>query len=688
MLTIKNPITLSDELVKSPNILDQFDEEDLTAIGVEVVEGYLQDKSSRSVWEKRMEAGMDLAMQMVREKNFPWPGASNIAFPLVTIATMQYYAKAYPALVSGVNIAKMRVVGADPEGKEAARARRVGAHMSYQILEEDESWEEHHDALLLGYSIVGSGFKKVRYGNRENHPISEYVPARDLVLDYWTQSFEKCPRMTHVLSLFRNDLWEKAQRGLYKNITEEAWFRSPAAPRTSTQTAAKDKRTGQNPPQADATTPFVVLEQHVDMDLDGDGYAEPYIISVEESTRTVLQIACRFDRFKEDIERNKNGDIICINARKYFERYVFLPSPDGGIYGVGFGVLLGPLNESVNSIVNQLVDAGTMSNTAGGFLGRGAKIRGGVYTFAPLEWKRVDSPGDDLHKNIYPLPVREPSAVLFNLLGLLIQYADRIPGTTEANVGENIGQNTPAETARNMLIQGQKVYAAIFKRAWRGMKGEFKLWYNLNALYLEDSAVAFGQGDMVISRQDYLGPPNVVPAADPNITSDELALAQAQAVLEAAYQRPGYNYEEAERNWLIAMKVPALDALYPGPGKTPQDLPPLGGEDPKVTAQKMKNELEQQKMQIEYQLEMMALQGEAQLNQAQIEKLRAESFKIISGLQGEEKDRQLQQMNTIFDAMNMREQNTINRIGTMLQAKKLQLEEKKLSQERKEPKSD
>lgn len=685
MFKIQHPIVLDAEKVLAPNLVEFFGEEDLKAIGVAVHQGFVQDRASRAKWEQRTEAAMDLAMQMTKDKNFPWPGASNVAFPLVTIAVMQFHAKAYPALVSGTNLVKMRVVGDDPEGKEAERARRVGLHMSYQALEEDSGWEENHDTLLINYSIVGSGFKKVRPdARRGSAPTSDFVAARDLVLDYWTRDFATCPRMTHIIPLFRNEIWEKVRRGVFADVLEEAWFTNPPQPRTTEGSARRDSRTGQNPSPVDFTTPFIILEQHVDLDLDGDGYAEPYIITIEETSQRVLQIACRFDRFDEDIERNNEGEIITIHARRYFERYIFLPSPDGGIYGVGFGVLLGPLNESVNTIVNQLIDSGTMQVTAGGFLGRGAKIRGGAYTFAPFEWKRVDSTGDDLRKNIVPLEVREPSAVLFQLLGLLIQYADRIPGTTEANVGENIGQNTPAETARNMLIQGQKVYAAIFKRAWRGMKGEFKLWYGLNALYMPDTPQKFGEGGVTVRRLDYLGPNNVVPAADPNITSDELALAQAQAVLEAAYQRPGYNYVEAERGWLAAMKVANAEALYPGLGaEILQTLPPLGGEDPKVTAQKMKNELELQLAQMEFQLDVAELQGQLQVMQAETAKLKAEAMKALSGIEGEAQQRQIEQLNTVFDAMNMREQNMINRIGKLLEAKKLQIEERKLTQEKK-----
>jgi chaperonin GroES len=181
----------------------------------------------------------------------------------------------------------------------------------------------------------------------------------------------------------------------------------------------QDKAQGLQPPEPnDSSTPIEMLEQHCHIDFDGDGYAEPYIVYVRRDNKKVARIVARYTQ--KDIEVNESGVILSIKAEQYFTKYPFIPSPDGGFYDLGFGVLLGPLNESINTIINQLVDAGTMANTAGGFLSRGIKLRGGNYTFNPMEWKHVDTTGDDLRKGIVPLPVREPSQVMFTLLNLLI----------------------------------------------------------------------------------------------------------------------------------------------------------------------------------------------------------------------------------------------------------------------------
>jgi len=202
--------------------------------------------------------------------------------------------------------------------------------------------------------------------------------AKDLVLNYFAKSVESCPRKTHVIPMFRNEIYERVKRGLFKDVLEETWYQGPPVVQSSPQQQQTDNRLGVHPPASgDMTTPFTMLEQHCSCDLDQDGYAEPYIITLELSTKTVMRIVCRFD-FEEDITRDADGDVISIRATEYFTKVPFIPSPDGGVYDIGFGVLLGPLNESTNSLINQLIDAGTMAVTAGGFLGKGAKIRGGV----------------------------------------------------------------------------------------------------------------------------------------------------------------------------------------------------------------------------------------------------------------------------------------------------------------------
>lgn len=613
MLTITGKIRFDQRTIDSPNLCDRFGRDDLDRIGAWTEENFIRDKSTRIAWEKRTENAINLAMQLQKEKTFPWPSCSNIAFPLVTIAALQFHARAYPAIVNGRSVVQCRVIGPDPTGAVGSRAKNIGEHMSWQLLEEDESWEEDTDRGLLNVSLVGVGWKKSYYNASVGHNTSEFVSAKDLVVSYWAKSIETAATKTHILPMYKNDIHERVMRGAYRDCTKEAWFEGAPANKGTQRSPEQDQRAGQSAPIPDDEAPFTVLEQHCWLDLDKDGYDEPYIITYEESSTFVLRIVARVNRI-EDIEYNKDRRIVKIKATEYFTKIPFIPSPDGGIMDIGFGVLLGPLNESVNTAINQLFDSGTVNNTAGGFLGRGAKIRGGVYEFKPFGWHRVDATGDDLRKSVFPLPVREPSAVMFNLLTLLIDYTSRVGAATDMMVGENPGQNTPAETSRAMLEQGQKIYSAIFKRIWRSMKLEFKKLYRLNAVHIGINEY-FGEGGK-ISREDYaMGSTSVCPVADPTITTEGARYARATMLADRAAQNPGYNTDAVERKLLEAMGIDEIDTLYPG--TEGQEQPP----DVKVQVQQMKNEMEQMKLEQAKMQFMLTMQETVRLNTAKIQEL-------------------------------------------------------------------
>lgn len=626
MLELDHQLKLDRDTILATNVAEEFAADDLKKIGAWVWDGYTLDQQSRSKWSARTEAAMDLAMQLQKVKSFPWANCSNVAFPLITLAVLQFHARAYPALIQAPQVVKCRVLVQDADGQEAARAARaarVSTHMSWQRLEQDQPWEEEWDRGLINTSVVGCTFRKTYRDAQKGYDVDQLVYAKDLVLDYWARSVEDCPRKTHIIPLFRNDIYEDVKRGIFCDVLDAEWYRGNPQPPTSTaQSAQHDARTGQaQPARTDETTPFITLEQHVNLDLDGDGYAEPWIITIEERSKAVLRIVSALDDEKQ-VVRNSKGEVVRCNPVQYFTKVPFLPSPDGGIYDMGFGVLLGPLNESVNSIVNQLIDAGTFKNTRGWLLGRGAKMRGGVYNFKPFEAVRIDSSGDDIRKNVIRIEAEEPSSVLFQLLVLLIEYTNRIPGTTEVSVGENPGQNTPAETSRNMLAQGLKIYNAIFKRIWRAMGEEFKKLYALNALHMQ-TRQDFGKGQYALP-EDYRGDVQaIVPEADPNVSSDAERQQQMLFVAQRMFTVPGYNIEAAERALLKAWRVPDTDMIYPGPGK----VPPLPN--PKAAVEQIKLQGKQMQIQAQAQTAAAELLETHRLNTAKILQLGAQSAKLI-----------------------------------------------------------
>ena len=573
MKNLQTKFTITDKTASDPNLAKRLTEDDRKTLGAWALQGMKDDLNSRRSWEQRMEAAMDLALQLQKAKDFPWPGCSNVAFPLVTIAAMQFHSRAYPTLISGTNVVKYRVPEGTPDPNQELykRAGRVGNLMSRQVLEDDAAWEEQHDKMLIALPILGSMFIKTYFKGSENHNCSEMVTPFDLIMNYYSKSVESSPRKTHIIPLYRNDIYERVHSGTFLNCLNSGWYRSMPTTEQTVPTRRADIRRGENPPQPDESTPFMFGEQHCWIDMDQDGYAEPYILTFERSSGELVRMVARWER-PEDVHKLASGRIIHITATEHFTKYSFIPSPDGGVYDLGFGILLGPLNESVNTAINQLIDAGTMATTAGGFLGRGAKIRGGNYTFSPFQWNRVDGGGDDLRKSMVPLPVREPSTVLFQLLSLLIEYTNRISGSVDVAVGITPGQNTPAKTSRNALEQATKIYAAIFKRVWRSMKHEFAKLYQLNAVHLP-----------MESRRDFLGDPNqIAPVADPNVVSDAALQQRAMMVKGESMHTPGYDLEQVEHDLLNAFRVDNVERIYPGPKKVPA-LP-----NPKMQAEQMK----------------------------------------------------------------------------------------------------
>ena len=608
-----------EELLRSPNIAEMMDDEELSSLGQVMMNDITLDLNSRIEWEERNERANKLALQVVEKKTFPWPGASNVKFPLITIAAMQYHSRAYPALISNNEVVKCKVYGKDDDGEMHKRADRISRHMTYQVMEEDEGWEENTDKTLLVQAISGTAIKKSYFDPVKGHNVSELVLPNDFVVNYYTKSIPESPRVSHRILLSSNDLHERQVRGLFLKIDDEP---PPTTPAQSMLTNAREDAQGVRMPTGDPDTPYEFFETHFWHDFDEDGYKEPYIAYIRRDTSKIYRIVARY--FEDSIEYH-NGEIIRIKPEQYFTKYGFVPSPDGGFYDLGFGVLLGPTNDSVNTIVNQLIDAGTMSVTGGGFLGRGVKIKGGDYSFKPHEWKRVDSTGDDLRANIFPLPIREPNGVSFQLLQLLINYGERIAGATDMMTGVSPGQNTPAETSRNVVEQGMKVFNGIYKRTWRAMKEEFQKLYRLNQLYLPSEPVEFEYNNELqfVLPDDYSMDMKLVkPAADPNVVSDSQRQMQAQAVLQLAQSSGGFNMYEVQKRYLDALKVNAIDQILPDP-KGPNAIKP--GPSEKMQIEAMKNKERETNHQLKFKLGIAKLMQEAELQQAKITELQAKA---------------------------------------------------------------
>ena len=574
-----------DKILNSVNIAEELDDHQKHKIGKSVVDGFETDLASRKPWEKDLESWTKLALQIADTKTFPWTGAANIKYPLLATAAMQFAARAYLTLVpSNGKIVKCRVVGADPTGEKSARADRISTHMSYQLLEQMDGWEEDMDKLLISLPIAGTVFKKTYWDAAKQQNCSKLVLPKNLVVNYYARCIEDAERISEVILMSPRKVKERQNEGI---------FLDTHLPRPSGENILESDRVNiafQLEADDDKTTDYTLIEQHCFLDLDEDGYAEPYIVTVEYGSARVLRIVPRFS--DKDVLVNEKGKVVKIEPVQYYTKYDFIPNPDGGFYSIGFGRLLGPLNESSNTIINQLVDAGSLSNLQSGFIGKGLRIKMGEAKFSPGEWKAVNATGDDIKKQIFPLPVRDPSPVLFNLLDLLLKSGKELASVAEIFVGKMPGQNTPATTTMATIEQGMKVFTAVYKRVYRSLAKEFQKLYVLNREYMNPQEYVEVL-DEPVEQEDYMGSENdVIPAADPTAVSNQEKQAKVQALLQIL-QLGTINPMAVTELYLEAFEIPNPEKYINQP--QPQ------GPSPEQQQMEAKMQLEQQKAQMQMQ---------------------------------------------------------------------------------------
>lgn len=681
-IQLETQLNLAD-LVKAPNIGELLSRKECDDIARWVKDGYENDVSSRKDWADRNAEALKLALQVREEKTEPWTGCSNVKFPLVTIAAINYHARAYPLLINTDNLVTCKVYGPDPDGKRYDIAQRIGAHMTWQNVEQMPEWESEHDKAILIQGILGVAVIKRYFDPIKRRQAVCAIGVDDFVVNYFTRGdVNEAPRATHVMEFTPNDVYERVTLGIFCDDYDEAIEgeatrdsndssilgdgvigvpeEGQAIPPVTELSEVKNERTGQQRPALDATAPIKILEQMCWLDLDGDGYDEPYYATVEHDTGKLRRLVARYTT--ASISR-KNGKVLCISPERAYVKFGLIPAPDGSWYDIGFGHLLGPINASVDTAINQMFDAGTMSTTGGGFLGRGARLKAGNQQFKPFEWKNLDSMGDDIRKNVFALPTKEPSQTLFQLMVYLIEYAERTASANEIQMGENIGQNTPASTARMMNQNGARIFAGCYKRTWRSFRDEYCIQFELNKVYLDYdetyAALSYGAGAMATTKDYRSASPFVCPTADPNVVSDQERIGNAQADMQLALTVPGFNRYEAVRRFLEAKRTPAIDRLFPRPppqqgpnGQViPGDLPVPP--DPKLLTVQVKQQqvqVQAQKAQMDMRTAVLKMQQEAQLIGAQILELRARSVMELAQAKGVDQGQQIALIDSLIGA--------------------------------------
>lgn len=600
-----------DTITLAKNIAEDLSEDELGKIGNLCKQGFDTDIESRIQWEDKIRDWEKLALQIQDEKSWPWPGAANVKYPLLSTAAMQFAARAYPSLVpSNKEIVKSRVIGADPTGEKFEKADRVSTYMSYQVLDELTYWEEEMDKMLIMLPVVGCMFKKTYYCKEDDRIDSKLIMPRNMVVNYWTKRIEESERVSEIIQLSPRALKEKQLQGIYLDID----LGDPPTPELNSE----------NQPLAtdQITTPYELIEQHTYYDLDEDGYEEPVIVTFERNSGKVLRVAIRY--YLDDVKRNEKDKIVKINPIGMYTKFGFVPSPDGSFYDIGFGNLLGPLNESVNTLINQLLDSGTLHNMNAGFIGKALRLRAGDNTFVPGEFKPVNAVGDDLRKQIVMLPSKEPSKVLLDLLQFLVQAGKELASVAEIFTGKMPGQNTPATTTMATVEQGMKVFTAVYKRIFRSLSEEFYKIFYLNGKYLDPNKYinvidkTMGPDDFDETSVD------ICPGADPSTTSQNEKLQKISGLFEIMQMFPGMlNPIPVVVRYMEATEQPNYQELFSPEVQQTGQLPPPPP-DPKIMALQMKAKIDQQKaqMDIAQKQQEMALDARSQEQQMQMEAMK------------------------------------------------------------------
>ena len=578
ILVNENEVLVGDELVEEPmpqmdfnsNLVEFISEDVAKKLASDLTSSIKGDKQSRSEWEKTYKEGLEyLGMKFDEQRSQPFEGSSGVVHPILAEAVTQFQAQAYKEMLPAKGPVKTEILGARTIETEN-QAERVQEFMNYYIMNVMKEYDPELDMLLFYLPLAGSAFKKVYFDFVTNKAVSKFIPPEDLIVPYEASDISSAERITHVINMSLNEVKKQQLTGFYANVDMPE--NSYADDDSDVETTI-DEIQGVSPSYKEDRN-RVIYEIHTVLDIEGfedldaqgnpTGLKLPYIITIDEDTETVLAI--RRNYLQQDPLKNK------IN---YFVQYKFLPGL--GFYGLGLSHMIGGLSKASTSILRQLIDAGTLANLPAGFKARGMRIRDEDEPLQPGEFRDIDTTGGSLRENLIPLPIKEPSNVLMQLLGLLVDSGKRFAAIADMNVGD-MNQAMPVGTTVALLERGTKVMSAIHKRLHYAQRIEFDLLARVFAEYLPPSyPFTNGTAPNEIKQQDFDGRVDIVPVSDPNIFSQSQRITLAQELLMMVQSNPEIHGQqgmyEAYKRMYAALGVDNVEALIPPPpDTTPQPI--------------------------------------------------------------------------------------------------------------------
>ena len=544
------------------NLALGMDERTLKDMGMDLIQEYKKDKTSRKEWEDAYIKGLDLLGTKYQEVTKPFKGASGVTHPLLAESVTQFQAQAYKELVPSDGPVRTQVVGAVTPATEQ-QADRVKDYMNYLLMEEMEDYTTDMDQMLFYLPLSGSTFKKIYYDALLDRPVSKFIPAEDLVVPYYASDLKDCERITHVIKMTANEVTKKMAAGTYRDIDLIDSNSEPDQVQKKLNELEGVKGTGSD-------YLHNILEMHVDLNLDDfedfDDKAKkikiPYVVTIDEGSGEVLSIY-----------RNYRPNDITFQRIEYFVHFKFLPGL--GFYGFGLTHMIGGLSQAATQSLRQLIDAGTLKNLPAGFKSRGMRVRDDDQPIQPGEFRDVDAPGGNIRDQFFNLPFTEPSPTLYNLMGFVVQAGQKFAAITDNNIG-NDAQNRAVGTTMAMMERGSRVMSGVHKRCYYAMRLEFKILAricgeSLPPVYPYD---VYG-GPREIKQLDFDNRVDILPVADPNIMSMAQRVTLAQSQLQIAQSNPAiHNIHEAYRRVYEALGTKQIEALLKPPPKQPEPQDP------------------------------------------------------------------------------------------------------------------
>ena len=556
------PDNLSEQVATehTSNLADFLDEKDLGNLSSDLVNLFESDKDSRKDWEDTYVKGLDMLGFKYENRTQPFEGASGVVHPLLAESVTQFQAQAYKELLPASGPVNCQIIGeVTPEIED--QSQRVKEFMNYELMNVMREYDPDMDQLLFYLPLAGSAFKKVYYDGQLERAVAKFVSGEDLVVDYFATDIETAQRITHCIKMSGNDLRKNQVNGFYSDVSVTSGEVDPSEVREKI-----NELEGNSPPYSTDSEEHLLLEMHVDLDLPGfedpSGIKLPYIVTIDKYSQTVLSIKRNWD--ETDKKRNK---------KQYFVHFKFLPGL--GFYGFGLIHMLGGLSRTATSVLRQLIDAGTLANLPAGFKARGMRIRDNDEPIQPGEFRDVDVSGASIRESLLPLPFKEPSATLFQLLGFAVDAGKSFSAIADMKMGEGNEQN-PVGTTLAILERGTKVMSAIHKRMHYAQKIEFNLLADVFQSYLPpEYPYMVKGGDRMIKQSDFDDRVDIIPISDPNIFSMSQRIMLAQQQLQLAQANPQlHNVREAYRRMYMAMGVDNVDGILKPDPEIPQPMSP------------------------------------------------------------------------------------------------------------------